>query len=299
MFLSYAQRLEDYHLMLAFAGEPPGRYVDVGGGHPVADNVTYALYLSGWRGVVVEPQRRLAEATRATRPGDIVVEAVLGREEGEAQFHAVAGLHGFSTAVAARAAELEAQGGTIATARLPMTTLGAVVRTAGLTRIDILKIDVEGAEADVLAGHDWRVRPRVLVIEAVAPGSMTPAWDTFEPDLLARGYDMRLYDGLNRFYVAAEEPALAARLPAEPAPWDAVAHLWDHGRAHERAGHPDHAIAIALVRGALARAPSLDPALLAELLRDGGFDGAVDLETLRPALARIASGYDGGHLFED
>jgi ribonucleotide monophosphatase NagD (HAD superfamily) len=62
MQLSYAQNLEDYHLDLVFAGQDAGTYVDVGGGHPVADNVSFWFYLKGWRGLIVEPQRALAEA---------------------------------------------------------------------------------------------------------------------------------------------------------------------------------------------------------------------------------------------
>ena len=64
MFLSYAQRLEDYHLALAFAGEPPGFYIDVGAGHPVADNVTFALHLAG----LVRHRRRAAGAARLALP---------------------------------------------------------------------------------------------------------------------------------------------------------------------------------------------------------------------------------------
>jgi len=35
MDLSYAQRLEDYHLACAFGDQATGFYVDVGAGHPV------------------------------------------------------------------------------------------------------------------------------------------------------------------------------------------------------------------------------------------------------------------------
>ncbi|HKH95889.1 MAG TPA: FkbM family methyltransferase, partial [Beijerinckiaceae bacterium] len=61
MDLFYAQNLEDYHLAEAFADQADGFYVDIGAGHPVADNVSFWFYLRGWRGLVVEPQRRLAE----------------------------------------------------------------------------------------------------------------------------------------------------------------------------------------------------------------------------------------------
>ena len=52
MDLSYTQNLEDYHLSLAFAGQASGRYIDIGGGHPVADNVSFWFYQRGWQGIV-------------------------------------------------------------------------------------------------------------------------------------------------------------------------------------------------------------------------------------------------------
>ena len=41
------------------------------------------------------------------------------------------------------------------TTRRPVRTLSALIEEAGLDRIDFLKIDVEGAEAEVLAGIDF------------------------------------------------------------------------------------------------------------------------------------------------
>jgi uncharacterized membrane protein len=55
MELSYTQNLEDYHLSLAFAGQQTGTYIDIGGGHPIADNVSFWFYERGWQGIVVEP----------------------------------------------------------------------------------------------------------------------------------------------------------------------------------------------------------------------------------------------------
>jgi len=55
MELSYSQNLEDYHLSLAFAGQSTGTYIDVGAGHPIADNVSFWFYERGWHGIVVEP----------------------------------------------------------------------------------------------------------------------------------------------------------------------------------------------------------------------------------------------------
>jgi len=63
MELSYAQNLEDYHLSLAFAGQTTGTYIDIGAGHPIADNVSFWFYERGWHGIVVEPQQNLRRFT--------------------------------------------------------------------------------------------------------------------------------------------------------------------------------------------------------------------------------------------
>jgi FkbM family methyltransferase len=270
MQLSYAQNLEDYHLELMFAGQAEGTYVDVGGGHPVADNVSFWFYLKGWRGLIVEPQQALADIYAHVRPRDHTVSCLAGRAEGEAQFHVVDKLHGFSSTVQAHAEGAAQFGAAFKTIVKPVRPLSALIDEAGLAVVDFLKIDVEGAEADVLAGLDLtRHRPRVILAEAVAPGSMEEASAGWEGHLLGQGYRFVFFDRLNRFYVAEEAAEVAARLPAEPAPWDKVGHLWDCGRAPERADHPDHVLAKTLQEGFFALLPSLDPALLLRLIERG------------------------------
>jgi FkbM family methyltransferase len=143
MKLSYAQNLEDYHLDLVFADQPTGTYVDVGGGHPVADNVTFWFYLKGWRGLVVEPQQALADVYAGVRPRDRTVSCLAGRADGEAEFHVVDKLHGFSTMVREHAAGASQFGAGYTTIRKPVRTLSSLCAEAGLTGIDFLKIDVE------------------------------------------------------------------------------------------------------------------------------------------------------------
>ncbi|HEY2247383.1 MAG TPA: FkbM family methyltransferase [Bradyrhizobium sp.] len=310
MELSYTQNLEDYHLSLAFAGQTKGTYVDIGSGHPVADNVSFWFYERGWQGVVVEPQSELAALHERLRPRDIVVRGLVGRARGEIDFHAVDRLHGLSTTRADVAQKAQALGVSYRTLRIPVTTLAELCESHGLGSIDFLKIDVEGAEGDVLSGGDWeRFRPKVIVAEAVSPMAVEPSWQDWEPFLLARGYRFVLFDTLNRFYVAQEHPDIMARLPSERAPWHAVRHMYEIGRAPENEQHPDHALAQDLARGFWASLPYLDPRLIASILararrmtKDDDFAALASMansEQFRASLGRIACGYDGGQIVDE
>jgi FkbM family methyltransferase len=309
MELSYTQNLEDYHLSLAFSGQATGRYIDIGAGHPVADNVSFWFYERGWAGIVVEPQPELAALYPRLRPRDITVRTLVGRETGESDFYLVERLHGFSTTIEQHAQKAKAFGAGYRTLRLPVVTLASLCETHGLDDIDFLKIDVEGAEADVLFGGDWkRFRPKVIVAEALTPGTGEPAWQDWEPLLLAQGYRFALFDTLNRFYVAQERPEIMARLPSERAPWDAVRHMYEIGCAPDNPRHPDHALARELALGFWAMLPHLDAALIAALLaRARRIDhprerealmATVETETFRASLGRIACGYDGGQVVQ-
>ena len=66
----------------------------------------------------------------------------------------------------------------------------------------MVKIDVEGMEHDVIRGADLEAhRPWVLVIEATKPNTVEDSSQEWEPLVLAAGYRIVLFDGLNRFYV--------------------------------------------------------------------------------------------------
>jgi len=310
MELSYTQNLEDYHLSLAFAGQKTGTYIDVGAGHPVADNVSFWFYERGWQGIVVEPQAELTDLYARLRPRDTAVCGLVGRKIGEVDFHVVDRLHGFSTTVEQIAQQARQFGVDYRTVRVRVAPLAQLCAEHHVGEIDFLKVDVEGSEADVLHSGDWeRYRPKVVVIEAVMPGSGEPAWAEWEPFLLAHGYRFALFDTLNRFYVAQEHPEIFTRLPSERAPWDKVQHMYEIGRAPENPNHPDHALAQELARGLWASLPYLDRDLIAALLsrarvgsRRGAsqdFSGAIDTEAFRAAIGRIACGYDGGQIVDE
>jgi FkbM family methyltransferase len=270
MQLSYAQNLEDYTLDLVFPDVQSGTYVDVGGGHPVADNVTFYSYLKGWRGLVVEPQDNLASLYASIRPRDHVVSSLAGRTDGEIDFHIVDGLHGLSSAHRENAESAAKYGAAFRTEKRQVRRLSRLIDEAQLTSIHVLKIDVEGAEQDVLAGLDFsRHQPRVILVEAVNPNTNGAEYAAWEPLILSAGYVFTYFDNLNRYYVAPDCKDLIARFPTSPTPWDKVGHLWDHGRVADRPDHPDRALFDLLIKGLCAELPRLDLNVLAHLLERG------------------------------
>jgi hypothetical protein len=89
---------------------------------------------------------------------------------------------------------------------------------AGVTSIDFLKIDAEGAEEAVLRGMDLRRwRPQVVVVEAIRPWSRERTDAGWRTILEANDYREGLFDGINLFFAPRERPHLLADLvPASP-----------------------------------------------------------------------------------
>src|ERR1700748_2696005 len=109
--ISYAQHWEDVRLLRALGERQSGFYIDVGAGHPVYDNVSFAFYLRGWRGITVEPNPWLAQVTAAVRPHDIRVPSLVGTAPGEATYYLVEDFHGLSTTVEGHAEKAKAEFG--------------------------------------------------------------------------------------------------------------------------------------------------------------------------------------------
>jgi FkbM family methyltransferase len=218
--ISYAQNFEDVVLERVFHDVAIGRYIDLGGYDPVRDSVTKHFYDRGWSGVNVEPVARFHRAFQEQRPRDTNLNCACGSQIGTAEFHEW-GDSGLSTYRETFDTEaLAALGYARTTHTVPLTTLAEITRQMPPGEIDFLKIDVEGVERDVLLGADWQsCRPRVIVIEAIKPKlpgsdpySFEPAWPDWEDILVEHGYEVALFDGINRFYYRGEEPALRTPL---------------------------------------------------------------------------------------
>ncbi len=212
--ISYAQNQEDVVLFRLRSEVDRGTYIDVGAAHPIIDNVTYALYLEGWRGINVEPMAREVALLRSDRPDDTTLQIALGEAHGRMElFEAPLENRGATTFDRELVARYEAAGQTFRPFEVDVWTLDEVIAEHHQGDLHIVKIDVEGAEASVLAGFDLALhRPWVLVMEATLPNSRVGSHSAWERQIVDAGYNDVLFDGLNRFYVRDDLPDVASLL---------------------------------------------------------------------------------------
>jgi FkbM family methyltransferase len=201
--ISFAQNQEDVVLFRLTKLVDNGIFVDVGASHPVLENVTYALYKSGWRGVNIEPMAREASLLRELRPDDVNIEAAAGREAGEIILYEAPLENRGATTYDVRTADRYREIGQRFTEfKSPVITLDSVLSKYNSGDVHILKIDVEGLEKEVLLGANLKQhQPWVVVIESTRPNSQEDSSFEWEFLVLSCGYKMVLFDGLNRFYV--------------------------------------------------------------------------------------------------
>jgi FkbM family methyltransferase len=224
--VSFAQHGEDVVLHRALGNVTEGFWVDVGAGDPEVDSVTALFAGLGWRGINIEPEPEACARLAAARPRDITLCCAAGAAPGQAILHRIPGT-GLSTLDPAIAARHAAEGHRVEPVPVEIRTLADICDAHAPATIHFLKIDAEGHEAAVLAGANFtRHRPWVVVVEATEPNRPVPSESRWEPGLLAAGYDFVRFDGLNRWYVAAEHAAvLAGALALPPSPLDGFVRL--------------------------------------------------------------------------
>ena len=218
--ISYAQNYEDVVLWRALRDVEPGFYVDVGAADPEEISVTKLFYERGWSGINIEPTAAYFERLVQARPRDLNLNVAAGAGPGLMALNEIPGT-GLSTRDDALARRHAAAGWESREITVPMLTLTSICESQGVGDIHFLKVDVEGAEADVLRGMDLeRFRPWIVVVEATEPLSATRNDESCEALLLGQRYRHAYFDGLNAFYVAEERAELAEALAVPPNVFD-------------------------------------------------------------------------------
>jgi FkbM family methyltransferase len=188
---SYSQSGEDL-VIRSFLPEKKGVYVDIGCYHPILYSNTYRLYREGWHGIVVDPNPALRRLFRFFRSRDTFVNAGIGKtNEVRTYFRFKDGAYNTFDPESAKQYEMRTK--LLGSSQVNVRPLREVL--AGIDRIDLMNVDTEGLDLEVLESYDWRVMPRVIIIEAM-PGS--PAAGLLE----AKGYGLVGLTNLNSIYLA-------------------------------------------------------------------------------------------------
>ena len=208
--VSYAQNREDIILEAFFPERKEGFYADVGANDPTHDSVTKLFYDKGWRGINIEPNKRIYEQLCEKRPLDTNLNIGVSDSDGLLKFREYPDGDGLSTFSKEIQDKYE-------TSRSDLTdnfheydvaveTLASIFESCKIVQINFMKIDIEGHEYFALKGNDWeRFRPQVICIEA------NHLVDDWRPLLRRNKYDHIFFDGLNDYYVAAEASEIAQR----------------------------------------------------------------------------------------
>jgi len=174
---SFAQQGEDlilYNLLHHELKLETPTYLDIGAGDPVLSNNTYALYCTGSRGVLVEPNPMLVEKLKAVRPGDVVVAAGIGvKATTEADYYVIRGRWPLNTFSRDDVAELRRQSTedpVEKVIKIPLMQINRLIADHFQHAPDLLSIDIEGMDLAVLRSLDYRAhRPAAICAETKKP----------------------------------------------------------------------------------------------------------------------------------
>lgn len=205
----YSQHGEDVLLWKLFKDQTtPGYFVEVGALDGTRFSNTYSFECEGWTGICVEAHPDYINLLRNNRPNSICVWAAAGDHDGEITFYANS-RGSLSTLVPSLEDYFRQNYGRYFTGfkpvQVPIKTLNTIFAEANApTAIDIVSIDVEGAEMLVLQGFDLtRYRPRVFVIEAIDADFE----QNLDDHLLKQGYHRALAFGGSIFYCRSLDDA--------------------------------------------------------------------------------------------
>jgi len=235
-FITYSQNFEDLILWRALKDVEEGFYIDVGANDSIKDSVTKAFYDKGWSGINIEPEYRFYRSLKKDRIRDINLNCAISSTYKEIPLY-VSKLRGWSTTNKDVSQSQEEQSLVEEVITVEAKTLDAVVKEneSKISDIHFLKVDVEGAEKDVLESFSFvEYKPWIVVVESTAPGTNEDVSNLWEHLLLDKGYFKVYFDGVNKYYLSDEKECLKSAFLYPPNVVDDWIHI-DHKQAMENA----------------------------------------------------------------
>ena len=163
---SYSMDGEDIFIVEYFRKKNKGFYIDVGCYHPIHRNNTYLLHKNGWSGINIDIHQFSIDLFNFLRPNDINLNYAVSDLNGMVEMFYQKKLSQLST-IDEQQAQISFQGN-IKKSKIKSLSLDAILEKTNLieTKIDLLDIDVEGADLRVLKGFTIeKFKPELICVE--------------------------------------------------------------------------------------------------------------------------------------
>ena len=163
---SYAMNNEDTTILNYFKDKKNGFYVDVGCYHPIHRNNTHLLHMQNWSGVNIDTSQFSIDLFNFMRPKDLNYNCAISDKNENIKLFYQKELSQLST-IEKGQAEIVFQGN-IKEKEIKAFTLDEILSRDRYknSKIDLLDIDVEGADLKVLRGLSFeKFKPELVCVE--------------------------------------------------------------------------------------------------------------------------------------
>jgi FkbM family methyltransferase len=149
-------------------------YLEIGTNHPVLGNNTYSFYLTGSRGVLVEPDPSLHAIIKSNRPDDILLTSGIAlTETKEADFYIFPSNYSGWNTFSADEVNVRSKMGIAIEKKItvPLKNVNDVIQSNCKQTPDFISIDVEGLDEEIIRSLDFEKNgPKLLCVETIRNG---------------------------------------------------------------------------------------------------------------------------------
>ena len=161
----YSKNREDQFLKKFFQKKLNGIYVDIGAYHPYRFSNTYLLYLKGWSGLNIDPNKKSIELFNIARPNDTNLNIALGCKSKKQLMYYKKDFHPMNTLNKSFAKRFIDKN--IKNKKITISKVDTIFKKyLKNNKIDLLDIDVEGSEYDIIRSINYKkYKFKLILIE--------------------------------------------------------------------------------------------------------------------------------------